>query len=129
MAARAGSQSKSWSSMLISRKLAIVVACGLLGLELHSFSSQKHIRPLPPPSDMHTWSKMKRLISKLSVQPRRIFISAAKSFLGKLQICYCTLPKFSLSESVGSVIYMVFQSEERNPYAITVKTAFSTAHQ
>ena len=45
---------------------------------LHSFSSQKHIRPLPPPSDIQTWSTMNKLISKSSVQPRRTFIPAEK---------------------------------------------------
>jgi len=69
-----------WSSMLIRKHMIggrVGEACwNLLKLELHSFSSQKHIRPFPPPSDMHTWSTMNRLISKSSVQPRRIFISA-----------------------------------------------------
>ncbi len=43
---------------------------------LHSFSSQKHILPFPPPSDMHTWSTMNRLMSMSSVQERRIFSSS-----------------------------------------------------
>ena len=46
---------------------------------LHSLSSQKHIFPLPPPSDIQTWSTMNMLMSRFSVQLRRTFQSAKRN--------------------------------------------------
>ena len=43
---------------------------------LHLSSSQKHMCPPLPPSVMQTWSTMKRLISKASVQVLRILSSS-----------------------------------------------------
>ena len=64
--------------------------CKLEGTaSLHSFSSQKHIFPLPPPSDMQTWSTMNMLMSTSSVQERTTFQSAVND-------CKCKKPTLNL---------------------------------
>ena len=59
---------------------------------LQSSSSQKHMCPLPPPSVMHTWPTMNRLMSTLSVQVRRTFSIAERK---KKIYCYFVVQLYS----------------------------------
>ena len=51
---------------------------------LQSSSSQKHMCPLPPPSVMHTWSTMNRLMSRASVHVRLVLSRGVPLFCTSL---------------------------------------------
>ena len=70
------------------------------GAALHSLSSQKHILPRPPPSDMHTWSTMNMLMSRFWVQLRLTFQSAE---INKTRL-FCAAHRVSKGHDLNTVV-------------------------